>query len=124
MKRLEDFVNLPTIMWIDQEISVMHDLMEMPKEYISSNRAGFAAVLDDLDLSHTGGGYFGLTRSNEMEFKHFADWLDSLNNELRLALDPLLIEDFRFSYDDLTAAYPSILTGEDASSFGQDSSTS
>jgi hypothetical protein len=55
--------------------------------------------------SHTGGGYFELTRANEGFFFEFADWLNKVSEDAGLGLSPTIVDEFRVSYDDLVEAF-------------------
>ncbi|MCL2310820.1 MAG: hypothetical protein FWC42_11260 [Proteobacteria bacterium] len=104
--KLEEMLRLPTIMYIDQEISVIRELMGMPIDYLVANKEIFSTLIFNLETSHTGGGYFELTRENESIFFEFADWLETVNRHFAApVVVDACIDNFRISYDDLVKAY-------------------
>lgn len=112
MPTFDDYTNLPTIMRAEVEIEVMQGLMEMPREYIINNIDRFNKLVNDLDVSHMGGGDYGIRRSNEQIFFAFADWLDEIYDELDVK-PAASSETFRVSFDDMVKEYPSMAEWDD-----------
>jgi len=85
---------MPTIMEIDEEISLIEDLMSLDIHEIVLNKERFLEIIDDLELSHTDCGYYELTADNEGVFINFSKWLSMLEEEIGLPLHEGTIENF------------------------------
>lgn len=72
------FQAMPTCMVATEELKFIERLRAMPLESIRSNPEAFAAIVDNLELSHMDTGVFGLTEENEKEFFSFVTWLKKL----------------------------------------------
>jgi hypothetical protein len=62
-------------------------------------------MVDALELSHTGGGYFELSKDNEKTFNQFSNWLRFLNVKLHFTWPSLFIDNFNITSDDVRRAY-------------------
>ncbi len=76
----EFFQAMPTCMVATEELKFIERLRAVPLELIRSNPEAFAAIVDNLELSHMDTGVFGLTEENEKEFFSFVTWLKELEN--------------------------------------------
>ncbi len=93
----------PTIMDIRQEIFLIRELEKLPLTDIGLYHDQFLKIVDQLDLSHTGGGLFEVTRENETVFTGFAAWLLLVEKETGWKLSHFAA-DFNMTYDDIANA--------------------
>jgi hypothetical protein len=87
-------------MYIADEISIIDDLMKLDIEEIKSNREIFCNIIEAIELSHTDGGYFELTKENEKPFIDFSRWLNVLKTTINLDLPTVTIENFSITADE------------------------
>jgi len=118
MPTLDEYLDLPSVMYAEDEIRVIQGLMEMSREYIADNIDQFNKVVSDLDGSHMDGGAYGIRRSNEQIFLAFADWLDEIYDELGVR-PAASSETFRVSFDDMVKEYPSMAEWDDDPPMGK-----
>lgn len=78
---------MPTVMNAWGELTVIRALRAVPLGELVENRDAFVELVNRLDESHAGGGSFGLTPHNQVEFHAFADWLRDVGPSVGLAPD-------------------------------------
>ncbi|MDR1849860.1 MAG: hypothetical protein LBQ75_07460 [Zoogloeaceae bacterium] len=96
---------LPTIMWIVDEMSLIDDLMSLDIHEIVLNKERFLEILEELEESHTGGGYFELTPDNEVVFINFSRWLLMLKEEMGLPIHENTIAHFGITSAEIAETY-------------------
>lgn len=95
---------LPTIMSISDEITLIKSLMNVPFDNL--NKDSFFKIINALELAHTDNGFMELNYENEHVFKEFADWLFKLKHECHFNIDKNTIENFSLTVEDVKRLMP------------------
>jgi hypothetical protein len=96
--------DLPTIMDMEDEISVINKLMRLSMDEISGDSGLFCDIIEDLCLSHTDSGIYEITLENEGILTRFSIWLSDVGSQLHLDLDS---KSFGTTYAEMLAEFPS-----------------